>query len=235
MKNDELQLESGVTLMPNTSHTGQGIITGYLPAVITPPWPPLIQRGAEFLPVGGFSSMMEVSAMRRTFEVTITQAAYNKMMFWVLNSPGEVSGYGHVVRKGNSFLIDEVLVLEQENGHTHSFISEKATMDFLLMLRKRGITKVFRNWWHSHDDFGAFYSSVDHEQIDSLANNEFTVSVVTNKMFEPRCRVDFYRPVRYAMDHLPLKVIPDYSPERAKELQAELDAITKKKAIRRAR
>jgi len=54
-------------------------------------------------------------------------------------------------------------------------------------------------------------------------------------MFEPRCRVDFYRPVRYAMDHLPLKVIPDYSPERAKELQVELDAITKKKAIRRAR
>lgn len=230
-----------------TNATNDGAVqTRYVQAEVVHGWPPPIPRTADFLPMGamgspfqnlgGFQSPIQAMEVRRTFEVKITQKAYNKMMFWVLNAPGEVSGYGHVERDGNSFLIDDVLILEQQNGGSHSYISEAATLKFMLMLKKRGLGhRLHRLWWHSHNDFGAFYSPTDHAQIDSLANSQFNVSIVTNKMFEPRCRVDFYRPVRYAVDFLPLKVVPDVSKNKAVELQAELDALTVKKAVRRAR
>lgn len=229
-----------------TNATQGGIETRYVQAEIVSGWPPPIPRTADFLPMGtmgspfqnlgGFQTPLQAMEVRRTFEIKITQKAYNKMMFWVLNAPGEVSGYGHVERDGNSFLIDDVLILEQQNGGSHSYISEEATYRFMLMLKKRGLqNKIFRLWWHSHNDFGAFYSGTDHSQIESLANSQFNVSIVTNKMFEPRCRVDFYRPVRYAVDFLPLKVVPDLSRNKAAELQAELDALTVKKSPRRSR
>jgi proteasome lid subunit RPN8/RPN11 len=213
----------------------RGIVSQYMAAEPVAAWPPRIQPGAEFLPVEQFTSMAQVMEMRRTFEVTMSQAAYNKMMFFVMNAPGEVSGYGKVVRKGNSFLVTDVIVLEQENGHSHSFISEEATLKFMLMMRKRGLSDEGYNcWWHSHNDFGSFFSHVDLDQIASLANNKFTVSIVTNKMLEPKFRVDFYRPVRYAMDTLPLKVLPASTPRQAAELMAELAELTKK-SPRRAR
>lgn len=239
MKNNDsgmLTRTMAMSVLSSTASQDDGVQARYVQAEVVPAWPPMIPQKAELLPVGGLTSPLQVMEVRRTFEVRITQRAYNKMMFWVLNAPGEVSGYGTVERDGNSFLIDDVIILEQQNGGSHSYISEEATYRFLMFLKKHGLRdKFYRCWWHSHNDFGAFYSGTDMSQIESLANSQFNVSIVTNKMFEPRCRVDFYRPVRYAIDFLPLKVVPDVSKSKASELQAELDALTVKKSVRRPR
>lgn len=212
-----------------------GTLTRYVPAEIVPTWPPAVPKDAEFMPIERFTSMVQVMEMRRTFEVTIKQAAYNRMMFYVMNAPGEVSGYGKVVRNGNSFMVEDVIILEQKNGHSHSLITPETAFRFMMLMKKRGLsTEGYNLWWHSHNDFGSFFSAVDIEQIDSLQNNNFTLSIVTNKMLEPKCRVDFYRPVRFGMDNLPLKVLPDISKSRAAQLRVEMDELTKK-SPRRAR
>lgn len=216
------------------SHTANGqlepnILNFYTNAGVKSAWPPAIPAEAQIGLVGGFTSMLQMKEVRHTFDIRIKQSAYNKMMFFVLNAPGEVSGYGEVVRVDNSFLVEDVMMLEQVNGATHSLITPETTLKFRQIVRKRGLKiERFRLWWHSHNDFGVFFSSTDQEQIESLTTDHYTLSIVVNKMLDHRCRVDFYRPVRFGMDHLPLKIVPEVNPRKAEELKAEMAQLTKK-------
>jgi len=228
MKTEEITTRTSTT---NTSQNGSATAPQltYMPIEAVRPWPPQVPDGAEFLPIERFSSMFQVMEVRRTFDVSIKQSAYNKMMFYVMNAPGEVGGYGKVSRRGNSFLIEDVIVLEQSNGHSHNHISQDAIFRFMNQMRKRGLsTEGYNLSWHSHNDFGAFFSGEDKEHIESLANSRFTLSIVTNKMFDHVCRVDFYRPVRYGIENLPLKVIPEISRVRAAQFKEEMDQLIKK-------
>lgn len=237
MKTDtELTLRNSVSSTLGDLNGNGLVLTRYMPAEVVPAWPPAVPKDAEFLPIERFSSVFQVLEVKRTFEVSIKQAAYNRMMFYIMNAPGEVSGYGKVQRVGNSFMIEDVIVLEQKNGHSESFITPETTFRFMMLMKKRGLsTEGYNLWWHSHNDFSAFFSGTDLEQIESLKNDRFTLSLVTNKMLEPRCRVDFYRPIRYGIDHLPLKVLPEIDALRASELKAEMDSLIKTKSPRRKR
>lgn len=226
-----------VTLPPSLSHSGnQGLSplalisqnTGYMPSTVVQAWPPAVPKDAEFLPLEDFKTPYQYIEVKRTFEVVIRQGAYNRMMYYVMNAPGEVSGFGKVTRRGNSFMVEDVIVLEQKNSGVSSDISEGTLEKFMKLMKKRGLdTEGYDLWWHSHNDFTAYFSQTDLDTIEELRSNRFTLSIVTNKMLEPQCRVDFYAPVRYGIQRLPLKVLPEIDAKRAAELKAEMDVLMK--------
>lgn len=226
-------------LNPSTSlsHSGnQGLSplslisqsTGYMPSIVAQAWPPAVPKNAEFLPLEDFKTPYQYIEVKRTFEVTIRQAAYNRMMYYVMNAPGEVSGFGKVTRVGNSFTVEDVIVLEQKNSGVSSDISEGTLEKFMKLMKKRGLdTEGYDLWWHSHNDFAAYFSQTDLDTIEELRTNRFTLSIVTNKMLEPQCRVDFYTPVRYGIQRIPLKVLPAIDEKSAAALKAEMDMLLK--------
>jgi hypothetical protein len=231
METQERTLTPSIISNASQSHNGLVIAnTGtYIPAELVPAWPPSIPKDAEFLPMERFSSQLQFTEVKRTFEVTIDQRAYNRMMYYVMSAPGEVSGFGKVARKGNSFHISDVIVLEQKNTGASSDISQGTLEKFMKLMKKRGLdTEGYDLWWHSHVYMMTRFSQTDLDTIEELRSNRFTLSLVTNKLLEPRCRVDFYNPVRYGIDGIALKVIPTFDPAMAAELQAEMDGLMKK-------
>lgn len=226
-------------LNPSTSlsHSGnQGLSplslisqsTGYMPSIVAQAWPPAVPKNAEFLPLENFKTPYQYIEVKRTFEVTIRQAAYNRMMYYVMKAPGEVSGFGKVTRVGNSFTIEDVIVLDQKNTGASSDISQDTLYKFKLLMKKRGLTlEGWDLWWHSHVYMATRFSQTDLDTIEEIRSERFTLSLVTNKLLEPRCRVDFYAPVRYGIDGIPLKVIPEMDKARAQELDVEMAQMLK--------
>ena len=201
--------------------------TGYMAANVYPAWPPRVPREAMFLPLEKFRSAVQFLEVRRTFSVSIRQAAYNRMMYYVDKSPVEVSGFGRVTRIGNAFCVEEVVILPQTNGEYSTVISPEARYEFAMRLKREG--KSREGWdlhWHSHVDFDARFSAQDLEMIGNLSSSRFNLSIVTNKFYESCCRVDFYEPLRYGITSLPLRVIPgELSRSEKNNLDREMAAM----------
>lgn len=195
--------------------------TGYMLSRVAPAWPPRVPVGAMFLPTEKFRSPFQFLEVRRTFSVSITQAAYNKMMYYVAKAPVEVSGLGRVTRVGNAFCVEEVTILPQTNQRYETVISPEARYEFAMRLKREG--KPREGWdlhWHSHVDFDARFSQQDMLMINENESSRFSLSIVVNKFFEHSCRVDFYEPLRYGISSLPLRVIPG---ELSRSAQNNLD------------
>jgi hypothetical protein len=213
-------------------------ITGatYQPVRIGCLWPPAVPKDARFLPIENFSSLQQILLMKRAFEIVIDQAAYNKMMCYTMQAPGEVSGFGKVVRTGNSFLVQDVVALEQVNTAASSRIFEETLNQFMRQMRKHGLdTEGYDLFWHSHHTMPVFFSTTDMDTVEALHNSRFTMSIVVNQRLESRCRVDFYDPVRYGIDNLPLKVAPVFNPGQAEAYREEMGRIMKFKPLKTVR
>ena len=205
-------------------------ITGatYQPVRVGVLWPPQVPPDARYLPIERFSSVHQVLQMKRSFEIVMDQAAYNKMMCYTMQAPGEVSGFGKVARTGNSFLIQDVVALDQVNSAASSRIFEETLNQFMRQMKKHGLdTEGYDLFWHSHHTMPVFFSPTDTDTIEELHNSRFTLSLVVNQRLESRCRIDFYDPVRYGIDNLPLKIMPVFQPGQAEAYREEMGRIMK--------
>jgi hypothetical protein len=200
-------------------------LSTYHQAGLYDPWVRQFPGGVRFMPIEGFSSPFQIMEIKRSFEIKMSQHAYNTMMGYVLNAPGEVSGFGKVVRDGSCFTVENIVALAEYNTEGSSLITEKTLYRFMRQMRKHGLTtEGYDLWWHSHNTMGVFFSGVDQAAIEGpLKNPRFTLSIVANKRLETRCRVDFYDPVRYGVDQLPLKIVPSVDADMAAQLAKDLD------------
>ena len=130
---------------------------------------------------------------------------------WVSMASGEISGLGLVEPVPGGFLVTEVFLPEQSCGAINTVIEPEAVAKLLIELDRNGYdTSMVRFWFHSHVNMNTFWSDKDLSTIEQLANNDYFVSLVTNKQEEYLARVDIYNPVAIHIDDVPVKLeIPD--------------------------
>jgi len=139
--------------------------------------------------------------------VLIAPAAEQRIRHWTSLARGEVSGLGTVGPHGDGLLVKEVYLLEQRCTGSHTELDDEAVAALLVDLDAQGIdTCAVRFWWHSHGGMQSFWSSTDDSCIEGLANDNYTVSLVTNKRGQDRVRVDQYTPIRLSVDEVPLRL-----------------------------
>jgi hypothetical protein len=114
-------------------------------------------------------------------KIIIPIAIKDKIQFIVDNCDLEVSGLGKVVfdKAENAYRITSAILLDQEVGSAHTDLDDNAVAKALYDTRNEEGELAF--WWHSHVNMATFWSTTDHETMESIGKNGLCVAIVFNK------------------------------------------------------
>ena len=131
---------------------------------------------------------IEVFPTRR---ILVLENPHLKMLYYARASRGEVSGLGKVKITKDEVVITDAILIEQECSGSETTLDEEMLSKFIVDSVKRGETlRDYRLWWHSHNDFGVFWSSTDEDTIKKLSRNRVLISLCINKRGEMVSRFD---------------------------------------------
>lgn len=177
-------------------------------------------------------------------KVLIRNEAFLKMQGYIDLSETEISGVGKVSVDGDNIIVEDVILLEQKNTGTNSFISEGAD-DVLLreLVARNENPEDWKLWWHSHANMSVFWSGTDEDTIKKHIkpntdgeNLDFFLSIVGNKKMEYKVRIDVstydklfgIRGVE-TRDDLPFeRILPKELEEQVSEIRKEFDKLEAK-------
>lgn len=134
--------------------------------------------------------------------ITIDQAVYDKIMYWIQKCDFEISGMGSVVIEDNEIRVVDACLIKQENTGTSTDIDAKALGKAEFELRHA--EGELKWWWHSHVNMGVFWSGTDMETIEELSEHGWFAATVFNKKEESRSAVALVDPVHTFVDELEL-------------------------------
>lgn len=119
----------------------------------------------------------------------------------------ELSGLGTAKQIGKDFLVDDILLLPQECSSASTVLDDEAVAKLIVAAMNEGHDPAkLRVWWHSHCDFGTFWSGTDDATINVLGGGDWLISIVGNKAQHYLARLDLYQPMRLTLDRLEMVV-----------------------------
>jgi hypothetical protein len=167
--------------------------------------------------------------------VYIEDSAWAKLRHWVkLAGNDEVSCLGLVeeIKNGNgttALLVSDIYLLEQEVSGADTELNDKAVADLLIQLATEGLdTSRLKCWIHSHSTMKTFWSGTDDDCCSQLANNSYTVSIVTNLRGDLLTRIDLYHPFRITLNDVPTRIHCSCSKELEELYTAEFESKIKR-------
>lgn len=126
---------------------------------------------------------------------------------YVMSVESEIAGMGKVRIEGDSMIVEEVMIYEQEVTGATADLSPKAMAKWQSDLVKAGGSpKMWRLWWHSHANMPAFFSATDTDTMDTQTESDWLMSLVVNKRRERKARLDLYRPFRMFMADVEIEI-----------------------------
>jgi len=144
-------------------------------------------------------------------KVVIPEAVWKKLMAYILACPMEVGGIGSVQIAGNSLIVTDVFLIEQEVTPVKTLLDRPAIRRFVTeWVRQGGDPEVLKFWWHSHAEMPVFWSEIDMRTIRALSEEGgYVLSLVGNHRLETRTRITSNLPFPFAFDFVPVEVTPD--------------------------
>ncbi len=120
---------------------------------------------------------------------------FQKMLSYARASKGEISGFGktRIRKKGNVKIITilDVKIFRQTVSSGYTDLSAEALTDhYVSLVTNKENPKHWNLWWHSHNDFNVFFSSIDTNTIADLSKRSELFSICINKNGEIIGRYD---------------------------------------------
>lgn len=121
----------------------------------------------------------------------IPRTVHQKLMHWIKKAPGEVGGMGTISyeKNGHFFWVRDVYLVEQEVTSGTTELNEIALGKLEYELEKNKVKGKLNYWWHSHSNFGVFWSKDDRDTINQMGSRGYLVATVFNKKNEMRSAV----------------------------------------------
>lgn len=144
---------------------------------------------------------MPTSILPRT-KVVIDLESWQTLNEFVRQCDVEINGFGLVDydRARNTLRISDVFVTKQTGSATLVDVSDADLHRHLHELLEKGIDISRINFqWHSHVNMEVYFSNVDEANIGRWTGN-YLVSLVMNKRGEWKCRLDVFKPLRFAQE-----------------------------------
>jgi hypothetical protein len=155
---------------------------------------------------------------RLDINIQIDATAWAKILLWTDIANGEFSALGLVEELDNTLRVTEVFLLEQQCDSAGTEIDQAAVAQLML----EGIDPgKLRCWIHSHADMQVFWSKTDDECIQGLANGEWLLSLVVNKLHESMMRIDQFHPTQIYLEDVIWEVHCPIDPELEARCKAE--------------
>lgn len=160
--------------------------------------------------------------------IGITRQAKERLDLYIQSlEQAEISGLAAVDANADAFSIPEIILLPQtstRDGMNVDLVPIAISQYLTQAVIKGDDTSRLKVWWHSHANGGVFWSPKDTATIDRILKigPDWLISIVGNTRGEYRVRLDFKAPVRFTLDELPLKEIPEMNGPLAAEIAREI-------------
>lgn len=140
--------------------------------------------------------------------VRILEAAWKRLMAYILACPTEVGGLGAVEEREGELVVTDVFLIDQVATGDDFELDPGAQAAFIndWIRRGRDVSEL-KFWWHSHVDMDTFWSVVDENTMRRLAGDAYVVSLVGNRRREHRTCLTVMKPVRIVVDNIVIDVI----------------------------
>ena len=131
--------------------------------------------------------------------IFITKGALNKMQVYIEECSKEIGWLGTVEKHGSAFIINDVMLFEQEISATTTDIDETDLNNFarntLLSLgNEEGVKQLnsVKVWGHSHVNMTVFASGTDNESMNMFeeSGHDYFIRIIGNKKGD--LKVDLY-------------------------------------------
>lgn len=153
----------------------------------------------------------------------IPEKVWKKLRAYVEACPMEVGGLGTVEMIDGQLCVTEIFLLEQEVSSATTVLDPAGVAKFFSDWIKDGKdTALLRFWWHSHATMAVGWSSLDLATINLLSTENFLVSYVGNHKGDQLARLTFQKPVRIAVNDLPIDIVPEVDDKLREEVAAEV-------------
>lgn len=164
--------------------------------------------------------------------VAVPEKVWKRLLAYIEACPMEVGGLGTIEPIDGKLVVTDVFLLEQEVTNVRTLLDPAAVHRFIAEWVRGGKDhELLRFWWHSHADMAVFWSETDMATIREFSQGgNWLVSLVGNHKRETRTRITSTVPFPFAIDHLPVEVIPDVDEAVAK---AARDEVAKKVRTKR--
>jgi len=138
----------------------------------------------------------------------LSPQAAEKLQLYASLCPFEISGLGEIEILPSGFLVRNLFLLKQRCYYTYTELLPDYLARFLISFVERGRDPAkLKLWWHSHADMDVFWSPIDDYTAKGF-QNDYMLSLVTNKAGEHLCRLDIYQPLKLTIDRLPVAMPP---------------------------
>ena len=130
----------------------------------------------------GYRYQRPIPIIDSTRKIIIDFPIYKKMLYYTQAAQGEISGFGRVAIRDKDIYITDALIFKQDctSGGTH--LNPEDLSKFVVSIINMGFDPGhWRLWWHSHNDFGVFWSGTDDGTVDELSKDSTLYSVCINK------------------------------------------------------
>ena len=155
-------------------------------------------------------------------KIQVAATAWAKLMLWTELAEGEVSAFGTVEELPGILRVTDFFLVAQACNEAETEMDPIALAELMLQVEDPG---KLRCWAHSHAEMPVFYSKTDSDCIDDLANGEWLLSIVVNKLHQVLVRLDQFHPAHLYVEDVVFQV---YYPIDV-ELEAQCKAEFKKK------
>ena len=148
-------------------------------------------------------------------DLYVNPQAWTDLMLLVKGCSIEISGLGLVEERDWGLEITGIHLLKQDGGAAHTTLDPLAMAELQMELHEQGVdTGKLRFWWHSHMG-GTSPSGQDLETFAQFGRTgpmgpDWYVFAILNGKGEGYWRMDYYRPVRFAVPMEPTIIHPAF-------------------------
>lgn len=166
----------------------------------------------------------EIPGLSRVPLLNIPARLWVLLMTYVKRCPTEINGFGLIQRAGVdglTFEVEDIFIIKQRATAVAVEIDEAAFDKLMYELTVAEKAHLLHLQWHSHVQMPAYFSAVDHANIERVPRTEgaWLVSLVVNQHGELEARLDLFEPFRY---WLPMQVRVTHPP--VPSITEEVDA-----------
>lgn len=133
------------------------------------------------------------------------------MFCYTTAAKNEVGGVGYIEEIDGELYISDIFLLKQKASAVDMTLDPLALNEFVGECERPELVKL---QWHSHGHGSVFFSSQDVKTISGY-DMPYAVSIVVNKNFDIRCRIDIFDPIYVCFEVAVFLEIKDTDPMQA--------------------
>lgn len=152
----------------------------------------------------------KLNADTSTKRLVLERQVWHKMSGWCKAANCEVSGLGLIRDDGSHYTVYDVFLPPQYGATGFTELDQDGIAQLMMDINRKSPERLkdLKYWWHTHYNFGTFWSGTDEEmaRIMAIKSKSWAVSTVINQRDDALTRIDIVDPTGICIDLVDIAV-----------------------------